>query len=89
MVLDNVPDWTKRFLDALVSHIELLKGFPQMGNSVRGFPGIRRMVHSPLHVYYRFYPQQRLVEILRVWHGARESPTKHDYFPDFTGPTPS
>jgi plasmid stabilization system protein ParE len=51
-----------------------LKNFPYLGAPVRGYPGVRRLQHSPLHVYYRALPESRKVEILHFWHASRPLP---------------
>ena len=47
----NHPGTSERFANALLNHVDLLKDFPNLGESVRGCPGVRRLQHSPLHVY--------------------------------------
>lgn len=39
--------------DGLFDHIDFLQSFPYVGASVRGHPNVRRLLHSPLYVYYR------------------------------------
>jgi len=65
---------TERFGLALLNHIDLLKSFPRLGTPVKGFPGIRRLLHSPFHVYYRLLPEQKRIEILHFWHISRKLP---------------
>jgi hypothetical protein len=45
-----------------------------MGVPVHGHAGVRRLLHSPLHVYYRVYQDRRIIEILHFWHGSRGIP---------------
>jgi plasmid stabilization system protein ParE len=70
----NHPATTERFANALLNHVELLRDFPYLGAPVRGYPGVRRLQHSPLHVYYRALLEPRRVEILHFWHAARRDP---------------
>lgn len=70
----NHPATTAGFIQGLVKHVELLRSFPRMGASVRGYPGVRRIVHTPLDVYYRVDENLRLVELLHFWHGSRKDP---------------
>jgi len=65
------PATSERFANALLNHIDLLKDFPYVGAAVRGHPGVRQLVHSPLRVYYRLDEEKRVIEILHIWHGAR------------------
>jgi len=67
----NHPSATERFADGLLNHVDLLKNFPYLGVPVREYPGIRRLQHSPLHVYYRVLPEARKIEILHFWHSSR------------------
>lgn len=68
---DEYPGSTERFAASLLNHIDLLKSFPRLGEPISGFPGVRRLLHSPLHVYYRLSAEKKRVEILRFWHSAR------------------
>lgn len=68
------PGTTEKFAASLIEHIGLLKMFPRLGAPVSGYPGIRRLSHSPLLVYYRVLEGRQVVEILHIWHGARRSP---------------
>ena len=68
------PTTTERFANSLLNHVDLLSSFPYLGTRVRGYPGVRRLSHSPLCVYYRVHEDLRLVEILHFWHGARTAP---------------
>jgi toxin ParE1/3/4 len=72
---DN-PGAAERFGNALLDHVEILKTFPKMGVLVRKRSGVRKILHSPIRIYYRFHEDQGLVEILRFWHGARKEPKK-------------
>lgn len=71
----NHAESTERFANALLNHVDLLKDFPYLGATVRGHPGVRRLQHSPLHVYYKVVLEARRVEVLHFWHRARRYPT--------------
>jgi plasmid stabilization system protein ParE len=58
----------------LLNHIGLLQTFPRLGVPVPERPGVRELLHSPLRVYYRFYEEKGLIEILHLWHAARRPP---------------
>jgi plasmid stabilization system protein ParE len=70
---DN-PGAAERFGTALLNHVEILQNFPRLGVPVRGRPGVRKILHSPVRVYYRLYEDKRLIEILHFWHAARKDP---------------
>jgi plasmid stabilization system protein ParE len=72
--LQNHLETTERFTTALMNYVDLLKSLPYLGISIRGYPGIRRILHSPLHVYYRVDEEQSAVEILHFWHVKRKTP---------------
>jgi plasmid stabilization system protein ParE len=63
-----------RFGDALLDHVDLLGRFPHMGNTTRKRPRVRKLVHSPILVYYRVHEAKRQVEILHFRHGSRKPP---------------
>jgi plasmid stabilization system protein ParE len=70
----NHPGTSERFANALLNHVDLLKEFPYLGALVHGCPGVRRLEHSPFHVYYRAVSEPRRVEILHIWHSSRRYP---------------
>lgn len=56
--LEKYPAASERFGTALWNHIELLKSFLLFGAPVKGFPGVKRLIHSPLFIYYRVREEQ-------------------------------
>jgi len=68
----------ERFANSLLNHVDLLKEFAYLGKPVRGYAGVRRLLHPPLHIYYKVVPESRRVEILHIWHGARRDPQLED-----------
>jgi len=71
---ENHSGTTERFAIALLNHVDLLRSLPRLGQPVKGFPGVRRILHSPLHVYYRIVPEQKTLEVLHFWHVSRQPP---------------
>lgn len=71
---DN-PSAAERFGTALLNHVALLENLLRIGVPVRRRAGVRRILHSPLRVYYRLYEDRRLIEILHFWHAARKDPS--------------
>ena len=63
-----------RFGEALLDHVDLLGRFPRMGNATRKRSQVRKLVHSPILVYYQVHEEKRLVEILHFRHGSRKPP---------------
>jgi plasmid stabilization system protein ParE len=35
---------------------------------------VRKIVHSPIRIYYRLDEDRNMVEILHFWHGSRRNP---------------
>jgi plasmid stabilization system protein ParE len=74
-IAEDDPSAASRFGAALLDHVELLERFPRIGALVAGRPGVRKLVHSPILVYYRVHEKRRVIEVLRILHGARKPPT--------------
>lgn len=70
---DN-PDAANRFGAALLKRVEILQTFPRIGVPVQTRPGIRKLLHTPIRVYYRVREDPGLIEILHFWHVARTRP---------------
>jgi toxin ParE1/3/4 len=62
------------FGDSLLDHLELLERFPRIGTPTRKKAEVRKLMHSPIVVYYQIHGARRLVEILHLRHGARRPP---------------
>ena len=70
---DNPPA-AERLGTALLAHVDLLRYFPRLGTAVPRRRGVRRILHTPVLIYYRLYDDKGLVEILHFWHGSRKDP---------------
>jgi toxin ParE1/3/4 len=70
---DN-PAAAERFGDALLNHVDLLTVFPRIGAPVARRPGIRKILHTPVWIYYRIHEDNKTVEVIRFWHGSRKPP---------------
>jgi toxin ParE1/3/4 len=69
---DN-PQAAERFGLALIGKLKLLKSHPNLGRIVpeRADPNLREIIHNPYRIVYRVHEEERLVKVLRFWHGAR------------------
>ncbi len=67
----NFPGTTERFGNAILDRIELLKSFPSIGASLADRPGVRRLVHAPILIYYSVHEAPDYVEIPHFWHASR------------------
>ena len=78
IILDHIsadnPAAAERFGEALLKHIEILQTFPRIGVVIRKRRSVRKILHTPIRIYYRVHEDKQLVEILHFWHGARRGP---------------
>ena len=68
------PETTEQFANELFEHIELLQSLPYIGAPIKGHPQLRRLLHSPLYVYYRLDENREAIEILHFRHSSRKEP---------------
>ena len=61
-----------RFGGVLLDHLELLTRFPRMGSVTLKRLDVRKLVHSPILVYYRIHQDKGHIEILHLRHAARK-----------------
>jgi plasmid stabilization system protein ParE len=71
ILVDN-PAAASRFGNDLLNHVDLLAAFPHIGSPVKRRTGMRKILHTPVRVYYRIHEERRCVEILHFWHAARQ-----------------
>jgi toxin ParE1/3/4 len=73
---DN-PRRAESFTYELMSKTDILEQHPESGRRVpeHGDPRIREIVFRPYRIVYRVNNEQTLIEIARVWHGARGTPS--------------
>lgn len=66
-----------RIGDEIVSHVGVLAAFPEIGPVYRHRPGgdVRQITCRPFRVFYRVQHARHLIEVLHVWHGARQAPS--------------
>ena len=72
---DN-PEAAKRIGEGILDHVQILSAFPFIGPPYpRGAHGpLREIVFRKYRIFYDVSERSRTVEILHVWHGAREEP---------------
>lgn len=73
-IAEDDHEAASRFGEALLDHVDLLGRFPRMGNTIRKRSRVRKLVHSPILVYYQVHEETRVVEVLHFRHGARKPP---------------
>ena len=75
----RISDWIARddevaavrFADELVSTALSLAAAPEMGKVMPERAGVRFLPHGQYLIIYRPNLRRRIVDVLRVWHGAR------------------
>ena len=70
---DN-PAAAEHFGNALLNHVDLLASFPRIGEPVPRRTGIRKLLHTPIRIYYRIHEDRKMVEVIQFRHGARRRP---------------
>ena len=73
-IAEDDAEAASRFGTSLLDHVDLLTHFPRMGASIRKRSRVRKLLHSPILVYYQVHEANHLIEVLHFRHGARESP---------------
>ncbi|NDV63376.1 type II toxin-antitoxin system RelE/ParE family toxin [Puniceicoccales bacterium CK1056] len=65
---------------ALIDHVQILAGFPHIGTPFprHGHGRAREILCLNYRIFYRIQAKQQEVEILRIWHGARDEPKGKD-----------
>jgi toxin ParE1/3/4 len=76
---DN-PDAALKFGDAQLTRTFRLASMPEMGRIFCTRKGrvIREWVFKSYRIFYSVYPETKLIEVHRIWHGAREEPKLTD-----------
>ena len=70
------PNAALKLGDQIFQRVESLENFPELGRIVpeRQQSNMREIVVGNYRVIYRIRHEQKAIEILRVWHGARGTP---------------
>jgi plasmid stabilization system protein ParE len=72
-IAEDDAEVASRFGTALLDHVDLLVRFPRMGETLRKRSRVRKLLHSPVLVYYQAREDRHVVEVLHVRHASRES----------------
>jgi toxin ParE1/3/4 len=72
-ISENNPEAATRFVRNIFTAVERLPLFPDSGRVVLEFqdPTIREIIRRPCRIVYRVQRADDLIEIARIWHGAR------------------
>jgi toxin ParE1/3/4 len=76
-VAQHDPEAATRIGRGILAHVRVLADFPYIGPAYpRGSGGtLREIVVRPYRVFYDVSEESQSVEILHIWHGARDEPT--------------
>jgi plasmid stabilization system protein ParE len=73
-IAEDDAEAASRFGSSLLDHIDLLARFPRMGGIIGKRKRVRKLLHSPILVYYQVNEDTRVIEVLHLRHGARKPP---------------
>jgi plasmid stabilization system protein ParE len=73
-IAEDDPDAASRFGTSLLDYLELLRTYPRIGPPIRDRLHVRRLVHSPILIYYTVRQEDHTVEVLHLRHAARREP---------------
>ena len=71
-IAEDDAEAAERFGESLLDHLDLLEKFPRIGTPIRRRREVRKLVHSPVVIYYQIHESRHIVEILHLRHGARK-----------------
>lgn len=75
-IADDNPRVAERFGYALIEASKALARFERKGRKVPEFDieDVRELIVSPYRLIYRIKERENVLEVVRLWHGARGSP---------------
>ena len=75
-IAEDDAEAASRFGASLLDHVDLLVRFPRLGGVIRKRSRVRKLLHSPMLVYYRVDEKKQLIAILYLRHAARIPPKR-------------
>jgi plasmid stabilization system protein ParE len=73
-VAEDDAEAASRLGSSLLDHVDLLTRFPRIGGIIGKRSRVRKLLHSPILVYYQVDEDKHLIEVLHFRHGARNPP---------------
>jgi toxin ParE1/3/4 len=75
-ISEQNPTAADEAIQAILDRVELLMTSPRMGRhyTTRNEQEVRQVVSGKYRIFYAVVPAENRVEILTVWHGARQEP---------------
>ena len=70
------PERAQAFALRLIAYVDMLQDQPEIGRIVSEHrtQNLREIIFRPYRIVYRVNHEQKVVDISRVWHGARGTP---------------
>ena len=73
-IAQDSPQRALAFRDRLLAEAESLARLPFRGRLLKGHAQVRRILCGDYLILYRVHEAERVVGVLRFWHGARGTP---------------
>ena len=70
-VAQEDPVAAERIGHSLIDRVLILEQFPFLGPLFPARTGVRTLSSPPYVIFYRIEEQERCIQVLRYWHGAR------------------
>jgi len=77
-IAEDDAEAATRFGNSLLDHLDLLTRFPCMGGVIRKRAHVRKLVHSPILVYYTLQELERRIEVLHFGMGRGNQQSSED-----------
>jgi toxin ParE1/3/4 len=70
------PQRAQHFGYRIVANVEMLHEHPLMGRIVPEFhqQNLHEIIVPPYRIIYRINAESELIEVIRIWHAARDTP---------------
>jgi addiction module RelE/StbE family toxin len=75
-IAQHNPDAASRLGYELITRVERLANFPEIGRNVPEFrqPNLREVICRSYRIIYRLQHEEQRIDIVRFWHAARGFP---------------
>lgn len=74
LVMGESSETSERFGGAILDRVRLPASQPRIGALIPGRKGVRRMLFTPVRIYYRIDERRKTVEIIRILRTSRKAP---------------
>lgn len=73
-ISESSPQASVNFIKKVFDTVEHIPDFPKSRRAVPEFENsnIREEIRKPCRIIFRIKPKKRTIEIVRIWHSARE-----------------